>query len=73
VPAGRFEGCLRVDGETSIRMWADDVKEWRQVPLTTREWYCEGVGLVRLERREPTPSRSFLTGGTLTMELTQWQ
>jgi hypothetical protein len=35
-------------------------------------WYCEGVGLVRLVREEPAHA-TFLTGGTLTMELTAWQ
>lgn len=70
--AGRFEGCLRVDGEATVRLFADPVVGWRDMPLTTREWYCPGVGLAKLERREPAKS-TFLTGGQLTMELTAWQ
>ena len=31
-----------------------------------------GVGLVKVERREPANS-TFLTGGTMTMELMEWQ
>jgi hypothetical protein len=72
VPAGRFEGCLRVDGLAHVRLWVDEAKQWRQVPLNTREWYCSGVGLVRLERQELTPTK-MMVGGTLTMELQAWQ
>jgi hypothetical protein len=72
VPAGRFDGCLRVDGTAQVRLWVDEAKQWRQVPLTTREWYCSGVGLVRLERQELTPTK-MMVGGTLTMELQAWQ
>jgi hypothetical protein len=72
VPAGRFEGCLRVDGLAHVRLWVDEAKQWRQVPLNTREWYCSGVGLVRLERQELTPTK-MMVGGTLTMELRTWQ
>jgi hypothetical protein len=49
------------------------VAGWRNMPLTTTEWYCRGVGLVRLERREPSLGSSFLTGGSLTMELVAWR
>jgi hypothetical protein len=42
------------------------------VPMLTREWYCPGVGLVRVERAEVSPSK-FIVGGTLTMELTAWR
>ena len=72
VPAGSFTGCMRVKGTAQLRLYADAVAGWRDLPLITREWYCRGVGLVRLEREEPSTS-SFVTGGTLTMELTQWR
>ena len=42
------------------------------MPLTTLEWYCPGVGLVRLERSEPVKS-AFPSGGTRTLELESWQ
>ena len=70
--AGRFEDCLRVRGEAKVRLFADPVHGWRDLPLTTLEWYCKGVGLVRLERDEPASS-TFLSGGKLVLELTAWQ
>ena len=71
-PAGRFENCLRVKGSASARVYVDPTSGWRDLPLTTLEWYCPGVGLARLERTEPVAS-PFLTGGSLTMELASWQ
>jgi hypothetical protein len=68
VPAGRFEGCLRVRGEAQLRLFADPVQGWRDLPLVTLEWYCPGVGLVRLQREE-TAGSAFLSGGRLQMEL----
>ena len=69
--AGAFAGCLRVFGRAEIKLYIDAIGRWDGVPLTTREWYCPGVGLVRLERTEPSPSK-LMRGGTLTMELTAW-
>ncbi len=71
-PAGSFAGCVRVKGIATVKLFADPVVGWHDMPLTTLEWYCPGVGLVRLERREPANS-TFLVGGTLTMELSSWQ
>lgn len=71
-PAGRFEGCLRVRGDATLRLYADPVVGWRDVPLWTLEWYCPGVGLARLERHEDSLA-SFISGGALTMELTAWR
>ena len=71
-PAGHFDHCLRVRGSASVRIYADPASGWRDMPLTTLEWYCHGVGLVRMERTEPAGS-SFLTGGTRTLELESWQ
>jgi len=70
--AGRFEDCLRVKGRAVMRLFADPVVGWRDLPLTSTEWYCKGVGLVRIVREEPAAS-TFLSGGTLTMELTSWE
>jgi hypothetical protein len=67
-PAGSFSACLRVRGSATMRVYADPVGGWRDVPLTTLEWYCRGVGLVRLERQEPAPS-SFMAGGSRVMVL----
>lgn len=69
---GTFEGCLRVKGAALIKLYADPVMGWRDVPLTTLEWYCPGVGLVRLERDEPGQS-AFVTGGRVKMELADFR
>ena len=71
-PAGAFEHCLRVRGSASVRIYADPATGWRDMPLNTLEWYCPGVGLVRMERNEPAGS-SFLTGGSRTLELESWK
>lgn len=72
VPAGRFEDCLQVRGEAQMRLFADPVQGWRDLPLVTLEWYCPGVGLVKLQREERAGSAS-LSGGVLTMELQGWR
>lgn len=72
VPAGEFSDCLRVRGLAQVRLFADPTTGWRDLPLITTEWYCRGVGLVRLEREEPVQS-AFLSGGRYTMELMTWQ
>jgi hypothetical protein len=69
--AGSFEHCVRVKGVAALRLFADPVVGWKDMTLTTTEWYCPGVGLVKLVREEPAES-TFLTGGTLTMELIDW-
>ncbi|MDZ7855444.1 hypothetical protein [Sphaerotilus sp.] len=71
-PAGAFDRCVRVRGEGKLRLFADPVQGWRDMPLTTLEWYCPGVGLVRVERSEPA-NTTFLLGGTMKMELMAWQ
>lgn len=71
-PAGSFKGCLRVHGEAQLRVFVDPVQGWRELPLSTREWYCPGVGLVRLQRSERVNS-AFMSGGVLTMELRAWK
>lgn len=70
--AGQFDGCLRVKGLALIRLYADPVMGWRDIPLTTLEWYCPGVGLVRLERSEPGES-TFISGGQFKMDLADFE
>lgn len=72
VGAGSFEACLRVRGQAVLRLFADPVAGWRDLPLVTTEWYCHGPGLVKLVREEPANS-AFLLGGRLTMELLEWK
>ena len=50
VRAGRFENCVRVKGVAALRLFADPVVGWKDMALTTTEWYCPGVGLVKLVR-----------------------
>ncbi len=72
VPAGKFERCVRVRGQAVLKLFADPVVGWRDMPLTTTEWYCHGPGLVKVVREEPANS-TFLTGGSQTMTLTAWR
>lgn len=72
VPAGHFEHCLRVRGTASVRVYADPASGWKDMPLLSTEWYCRGVGLVKLERSEPADS-PFLTGGSRVLELQSWR
>lgn len=70
--AGEFKPCLQVQGQAVLRLFADPVNGFRDLPISTTEWYCQGVGLVKLQRDEPAQS-TFLTGGVMTLELIEWQ
>ena len=70
--AGSFANCIRVQGQAVLKLFADPVTGFRDLPITSTEWYCKGVGLVKLQRSEPAKS-TFLTGGVMTLELTEWQ
>ncbi len=70
-PAGHFKPCMRVLGEARLNLYTDPVNGFTDVPLVSREWYCQGVGLVKFEREEKIAS-AFLLGGTLKAELTDW-
>ena len=70
--AGSFTDCIRVQGQAVLKLFADPVTGFRDLPITSTEWYCRGVGLVKLQRSEPAKS-TFLTGGVMTLELTEWQ
>lgn len=59
--------CLRVRGEARLNLYTDPVNGFTDVPLISREWYCKGLGLVKLEREEKVPG-GFLVGGLLRAE-----
>jgi hypothetical protein len=59
--------CLRVVGQARLNLYTDPVNGFTDVPLISREWYCKGEGLVKMEREEKVP-QGFLTGGVLTAE-----
>jgi hypothetical protein len=61
--------CLRVVGQARLNLYTDPVNGFTDVPLISREWYCQGEGLVKFEREEKVPT-GFLSGGLLTVE---WQ
>lgn len=67
--AGQFQNCIRVVGIAQVRVYDDAGRSWSKSPLTTTEWYCPRVGLVKLERKEPSPTR-MIDGGVLVLELT---
>lgn len=71
-PAGKFSPCLRVKGFATVKIFVDPISGFKDQPLTTLEWYCRGVGLVKMERTEPSSS-PMLTGGSRTLELEDWQ
>ena len=70
-PAGDFQSCISVRGEASLKLFLDPVSGWKDLPLINHEWYCAGVGLVKQVRVEPVES-SMVSGGTLTLELTDF-
>lgn len=70
VPAGRFTGCLKIVGETSFHLGAGVGFLPSDAPIVQHEWYCPGIGLVRLERDEKiTNDARVITGGHMRMVL----
>lgn len=63
-PTGTHQPCLRVVGRANLNLFTDPVNGFTDVPLTSREWYCQGKGLVKFEREEKVPN-GFLLGGRL--------
>jgi hypothetical protein len=70
--AGEWTNCIRVKGVAQVRLYADSVQGWKDLPLINQEWFCDGVGLVKLEREE-LASTSYVRGGKLSMELQSWR
>lgn len=64
---GTHKPCLRVVGRANLNLFTDPVNGFTDVPLTSREWYCKGRGLVKFEREETVPT-GFLVGGVLRAE-----
>jgi hypothetical protein len=72
VPAGVFEHCARVEGRADLTIYADPVSGFRKTPIATTEWYCKGVGLVKLVRVESIET-SFFSGGRIELALTGYK
>ncbi len=72
VPAGTFKNCAKVVGNGSLPLYADAVQGFKDVPVLNIEWYCKGVGLVKVERQEDIVSPLW-SSGKITMELTDFK
>ena len=72
VPAGTFKNCARAVGVGMMPLFVDAVQGFVNLTLTNREWYCKGVGLVKVERDEPLNSMLW-SGGKITMALTDYK
>lgn len=72
VSAGSFSDCILVEGQTDLSLYADARTGNTTIPITTREWYAPGVGLVKLEREEPLNTDVY-KGGKITMELVRFE
>jgi hypothetical protein len=59
--------CMHVLGQAFVTLYTDPVQGFKEVPLTSHEWYCQGQGLVKFSREEKVAS-GFMTGGNLTAE-----
>ena len=72
VPAGTFKSCARVTGNGNMALYVDAVQGFRDIPVVNREWYCKGVGLVKVERTELLQS-AYYSSGKITMALTEFK
>jgi hypothetical protein len=67
-PAGDYAGCVLIKGVTPLHIWHEREMTYKEAPMISLEWYCPNVGLVQLERHEPTTAR-FFQGGVMRMTL----
>lgn len=67
-PAGDYAGCVLIKGVTPLHIWHEREMTYKEAPMVSLEWYCPNVGLVQLERHEPTTAR-FFQGGVMRMTL----
>jgi hypothetical protein len=72
LPAGRFSGCLRVEGSGRISVHLGNYLGVSQVEVQVAEWYAPGVGLVRQTIEERT-NKPALDHGRLLLELTDFE
>lgn len=70
--AGTFKHCIQVQGQAKISFYADPRLGYQDMYLTQTEWYARDIGLVKLVRDEPLDLEMY-QGGTLTLELIQYQ
>ena len=70
VPFGRFSNVVLVVGEALVDSTTSGHRT--VVPVTTREWFAPGVGLVKMERHERAESAA-QQGGLFTLELKSFE
>jgi hypothetical protein len=68
VPAGRFEGCLRIKGTATSSRNIGFYIGSTDIRVESTDWYAPGVGLIKAERNESTSEPTFPQGG-YTLEL----
>lgn len=68
VPAGKFENCIRIEGEETVKLYVDPKLGYQYIHIKHTEWYAPGVGLVKLVREEPLDVEMF-KGGRIQFEL----
>ena len=71
-PAGKFERCIRVEGNGTMVFYADASAGYQEVPITHAEWYAPGVGLIKVERSEPLDTM-IMKGGKVSMQLSRFE
>ena len=72
VPAGRFKNCMKITMSGSSFKDAGNYVGLTLVNVEQTSWYAEGVGLIKMERIEPTKSNA-LDKGTLLIELADFE
>jgi hypothetical protein len=72
VAAGTFKHCARIVGGGNLPLYIDAVQGFHDIPINQTEWYCKGVGLVKLTRKEDLFSMLW-SGGSISMELTEYK
>jgi hypothetical protein len=69
VQAGEFKGCMIVSASNILRIFVDATLGFQDLPITQKEWYCPGIGLVKMLRNEPVSRSTYYFGGSQSFEL----
>jgi hypothetical protein len=71
VQAGEFTDCTLVSASNILRIFVDATLGFQDLPITQKEWYCPGTGLVKLVRNEPVMRSTYYFGGSQSFELVE--
>jgi len=61
VKAGKFQRCVHIKGNGKTEFIADTRSGPNEVEISSEEWICPGVGLVKEKRVESTNASAFGT------------